>query len=503
MLHSLIRLAYMETAAVLGFVLLYALVKHGILRNSLHSFFASVVVTCAILSLSFNIWVSFVLLIGMAIALCRSREHIAGILLLSILITPNIRLFLYAGSVRLVDIGLTDAVSLTCMIILLAKGGRAKVSPWADLCALTWLAMFVLFSARDTSVTNYARVFSQTLLDYYIPYWVVTRSLRTFRDFQVFILYLVAAGCVLSGFLLFEAFTGWPIFREITAQYGMDAQWHFVKWRNGVLRASGPFLEPTSMGFGLVFMALAAWQFRSLFARPIYRYAVIAFLCLGMVLCQSRNAYLGFAVGVIAIEAFRRLGATKGRWMLPLLAFGLAVPPITYFILNPPDMTNLSETDTTVLYRYKLMVRGVEEIRKNPIIGTSIDVVSSNMVDMKQGEHIIDFVNMYLYVTLLSGILGLIVFIGVMCYPLFAPLKAMRNAGGDANIVRREAAGYIFAMATVNLQMLFFTFFAGRIGVLTWMIVGLAGGIGRLAGNEKRPASRSRMTLLQPRLTPA
>src|SRR5690606_13834388 len=112
MLHSLVRLAYMEAAAVLGFALLYALVRQGILRTSLHSFFASVVVTCAILSLSFNIWVSFVLLIGMAIALCRSREHIAGILMLSILITPNIRLFLYAGSIRLVDIGLTDAVSL-------------------------------------------------------------------------------------------------------------------------------------------------------------------------------------------------------------------------------------------------------------------------------------------------------------------------------------------------------------------------------------------------------
>lgn len=496
MLHSLVRLAYMEVAAGLGFLLLYVLVKQGILRTSLHSFLAAVVVTCAILSLSFNIWVSFALLVCMALALCRNREHIAGILLLIILITPNIRLFLYIGSIRLVDIGLTDVVSLTTLVVLLAKGGRAKVSPWADLCALAWLIMFVLFSARDTSVTNYARVFTQTILDNYIPYWVVTRSLRTLRDLRVFMLYLIATGCVLSGFLLFESFTGWPVFREITAQYGMDPQWHFIKWRNGLLRASGPFLEPTSMAFGLVFLALAAWQFRSVFARPAYRYAVIAFLCFGMALCQSRNAYLGLGVGLVAIEAFRRLATTNGRWMLPLLAFGLVVPPITYFVVDQSDAAAATETDATVLYRYKLMVRGMEEIRKSPIIGTSKDVATHNLEDLRQGEHIIDFVNTYIYVALLSGIIGLVIFIAIICYGLFAPLSVMRHAKEHGDVARREGAGYVFAMSTVILLMLFFTFCGGRISVMVWMIVGLAGCIGRLAGDDVKSMPRRRPATL-------
>lgn len=489
MLHILIRLAYMEAAALLGLALIYVLVKQGVLRNSLHAFFASIVMTCAILGLSFNIWVSFALLIVMAIALCRRREHIPGILLLSILLIPNIRLFLYVGSIRLVDIGLTDAVSLAAVAALLAKGGRAKVSRWADLCALLLFTLLVLFSARDTSVTNYARVICQTILNDAVPYWVITRSLRTLRDFQIFALHLIAAGCALAGFLLFEAFTGWPVFREITAQYGMDPLWNFIKWRNGMLRTSGPFLEPTSMALGMMFIALAAWQFRSLFTRPVYRYAIFALLCAGMALCQSRNAFLGLGTGLIAIEAFRRLGGTRGRWMLPVLAVGLIAAPIVYFVAKPPVVV-VEDTEATALYRYNLMVRGLEEIRKNPLLGVNREALEVSMADIRQGEHIIDFVNMYIYVGLLSGIIGFVLFVTILSYGVFAPLKAVADRVSGADPLRQEGAGYIFAVSVVTMGALFFTFCGGRIELMVMVFIGLAGCIGRMAASDARPKRR-------------
>lgn len=490
MLHILIRLAYMEAAALLGLALIYVLVKQGVLRNSLHTFFASIIVTCAILGLSFNIWISFAMLMVMAMALCRRREHIPGVLLLSILLIPNIRLFLYAGSIRLVDIGLTDAVSLAAMAAVLAKGGRARVSRWADLCAMLLFTMFVLFSARDTSVTNYARVICQTILNDAVPYWVITRSLRTIRHFQIFILYLIAAGCALAGFLLFEAFTGWPVYREITAQYGMDPQWQYIKWRNGMLRTSGPFLEPTSMALGMMYTALAAWQFRSLFARPAYRYVVFALLCVGMVLCQSRNAFLGLGVGLVAVEAFRRLGGNSGRWMLPVLAVGLIAAPIVYFVAKPP-VAAVEDTEVTALYRYNLMVRGLEEIRKNPVLGVNREVLETSMADLRQGEHIIDFVNMYIYVGLLSGVFGFFLFLIILSYGVFAPLKVAADRVGGADPLRQEGAGYIFAVSVVTIGALFFTFCGGRFELMVVVFIGLAGCIGRLSTSDARPKRRA------------
>ena len=85
---------------------------------------------------------------------------------------------------------------------------------------------------------------------------------------------------------------------------------------------------------------------------------------------------------------------------------------------------------------------------------------------------------------------------------MFAP-DTLKNrvafiTGGAGDIVRREAAGYIFAMSTVTLLMLFFTFGGGRIGVMMWITVGLAGCIGRLAGDDVKSAPRRRPAEMQP-----
>ena len=345
--------------------------------------------------------------------------------------------------------------------------------------------MLIVFATRGTSVTNMARVACQRSIDYLIPYWVVTRSLRSHRDMKVLIVYMIAAGCALSSLMLLESVRGWTFFREIVARYGFDARWDLVKWRNGMLRASGPFLEPTSMAFGLVFIALAAWQFRSLFSSRMHRYAVVAFICVGIFTCQSRNAYLGLGLGLIAAEAFRRFGTPRGRWLLPIIGMALVLAPISYFVARGPDIGGEGDTASTAIYRSQLLNRGLEEARKHPIVGANIDAVTDSLEDLRQGEHIIDFVNTYIYVLLLSGGIGLIIFISMLAYGVYVPTKLSRlNLAHRMDSSSVDMLSYIYAMSLVMLQMLFFTFFGGRITVLIFTMIGLAGCAGKLLGSN-------------------
>lgn len=481
MLHDLIRLVYIEIAAFAGLAAAYVLMANAGFKKEFQP--AAIAVACifAILGIYANIWLSFALLVVLSMALFRSRERIGGLLIFSILIIPDIRAFIYAGGIRFIDVGLTDAISIAAMLILLTKRDRGRPAALADMLALAFVALFIIFAARDTTFTNVARVATQKTLDYLVPYWVITRSIRSLRDVQIFMVYLISAGCVLTALLTVEALSGWVFFRDIVARYGIDPQWHFVKWRGGMLRASGPFLEPTSMAFGLVFMALAVWQFRSLFKSPYLRYAAFGLLCFGIFLCQARNAILGFAIGMVASEIYRKFGTVKGRWMLPIIALGLVAAPIVVFIERTPQMNVANEQDSTVDYRYQLFVRGMEEARKNPLLGSNIDVINVRMEDMTQGEHIIDFVNSYIYVILLSGFLGLITFCLILSYGILSPIASVSKISkSESPDLVRDIMTYIFGMSVTLMQMLFFTFFGGRITVLLFMMIGLTGAMGRL-----------------------
>jgi len=418
-------------------------------------------------------------------ALCQDRGHAAGILILSIILIPDIRVYLYAGNIRLVDAGLIDALSISAMITVLARPGRSRPARTADMFAILFVVMLIIFEARGTSVTNMARVGCQRFIDYLIPYWVVTRSLQSHRDMKVLIVYMIAAGCALSSLLILESVRGWTFFREIVARYGFDARWDMVKWRNGMLRASGPFLEPTSMAFGLVFIALAAWQFRSLFSSTLHRYAVVGFICVGIFTCQSRNAYLGLGLGLVAAEAFRRFGTPRGRLLLPIIGMMLVLAPISYFVAHGPGDGARSEEASTAAYRSRLLERGLEEARKHPVLGTDVGSVMGNLEDLRQGEHIIDFVNTYIYVLLLSGIVGVLVFVSMLTYGVYVPVKLVKlDSSRKLDPASAEMLSYIYAMSLVMLSMLFFTFFGGRVTVLIFTMIGLAGCAGKLLSSN-------------------
>ncbi|HUD31037.1 MAG TPA: O-antigen ligase domain-containing protein, partial [Novosphingobium sp.] len=151
---------------------------------------------------------------------------------------------------------------------------------------------------------------------------------------------------------------------------------------------------------------------------------------------------------------------------------------ITMVILVASSSPDLSESlglsgqgSDTADYRRELLDRGSEEFWKNPLIGYSSAELEYRLNDMRQGEGIIDYVNVYLWFALVSGVLGAAVFVANLFVPL-AQLWSGRRAlfGIDA----ATPAAFVFGCIAMLGMTLFFTSFGARPTIMAFGFMGFA-----------------------------
>ena len=121
----------------------------------------------------------------------------------------------------------------------------------------------------------------------------------------------------------------------------------------------------------------------------------------------------------------------------------------------------------SVGYRARLLKRGVEEFWKSPIVGDNPQSVVARMQDLQQGEHIVDFVNSYLYFALTLGAVGLIAILVAFVIPIVRSWRARRLAGGEP--LTGEFSAFCFACFISSMAMFALTSFIHRAVILLMM----------------------------------
>ena len=109
----------------------------------------------------------------------------------------------------------------------------------------------------------------------------------------------------------------------------------------------------------------------------------------------------------------------------------------------------------------------MQEFWQKPLLGDNAQSVLDRMEDMKQGEHIVDFVNSYLWFTLTLGALGLAAIVIAFLMPIVRAWR-MRNPQTD----RRRSddfAAFCFSSFIASMAMLAFTSFMPRAVLLLMM----------------------------------
>jgi hypothetical protein len=297
------------------------------------------------------------------------------------------------------------------------------------------LSSFHYLQAQAADLSFYPITFTDSirrllsfLMITYVPYFVTSRSNAERRP----LLDSIAAFClgcgVLSAIAIFETLRGWLLYGNIPAQLGVEAGGVYLV-RGSSLRAMASSGHPLTLATTLSVACVLCLFLRSQIPSSRARLAVILLPLIGLFVTYSRGPWMGAAVGCLAFVALRpRALSTIFKTAMGVAALGalLSVTPFGQKVINLLPMFGGKVDVGTLTYRERLLERATTIIGEHPFIGDSTAL--GQLQDMRQGEGIIDLVNVYIQVSLNDGLIGLSLLLG------FALLSVAK-----ANAIRMRA----------------------------------------------------------------
>ncbi len=294
-----------------------------------------------------------------------------------------------------------------------------------------------------------------------MPYFLVSRSLNSPEDLRRFLLAIVFSGFVLAIVATIEVRLHWLMYKQIEDNLGISARINaYSKMRGGMLRAPATFPESLALGNYLVLAGVALLALRTSFATKQKFYIALTVIGVGLLAPNSRGALVGFGIGLLAYDVYRR---RYGALTVKLVVGGLLYTTLqmlaqfsTYFAsLAGQGSGEQASSD----YRVLLLHRGLEEIRKHPMIGVNMGQAVKNLSDLTQGEGIVDLVNGYITYGLIlgySGIVGILLVFVSLCGGMIAIRKRLRD-----NDMLLDIGAFAFAIATLTIAQTFYVGFGG------------------------------------------
>ncbi len=344
-----------------------------------------------------------------------------------------------------------------------------------DKVLIAYLLLTVALYLRDTTLTDTLRQSLYLFLDVFLPYFVISRSLKNLQGFKDALLSFVIAIMLLALIAVFEAVKYWPLYGALNAAF----DFHHVKLgfleRGGVLRAMASAGQPIVLGYLLaVGMGFYLFLQRS-FPQKLIRQLGIALLVAGLLATVSRGPWVGCVVLLIAFIATgqnpaRRLTsiALMGMLALPLIA----ILPVGEKIINLLPFVGSTES-SNIDYRAELFRTSILVIQRHPWFGNVNFLEAPEMEALRNGsEGIIDVVNSYLEIVLTQGLIGLGLFVGVFLLILLSIYRAMRLIP-DKNC-EEYLLGRALLATLISIMVIIFTVSSiSFIPIVYWSVAGL------------------------------
>jgi len=421
-----------------------------------------------------NVWLLHILMCFWVPIMAGRFDRLVPVYLFSLLLLPALDLTVSVGGLKLFEFGVLDALALgaATAILLSSKKARVPLSSDAWVCAILLVLGAAL--ARDTSFSNFLRTSVNLVLDLGLPYLILSRGIRSPEDLRTALRWFACGGLALAALLTYETWKAWPLFMELYAQHQVPLVL-MVKARAGLIRAAGPFIEPTSIALVMAMCIVALYLLRQQFRSRSHHYLLLIVAFIGLSAPQSRGAWIGLFIAIGAADLFcSRYSALLRKSMIGSLLVA-SVFALAQLSEGLSETVGLSGTSSgTSDYRRNLLARGLEEFVRSPLIGYSMPELSIRLADLRQGEGIIDFVNTYVWIGLIAGGMGLIAFLGTFLQFLARLWHQRRTITEQSDL---QSAAFAFACTVMLVEMLFFTSFGGRPAFLTFALFGFSAAV--------------------------
>ncbi|WP_324375323.1 O-antigen ligase family protein [Sphingomonas sp.] len=374
------------------------------------------------------------------------------------------------------------------------RGPKPRLLAHFDISMMI-IVVLEISQARDPDLNLMTRQLIPILLNIVLPYYFLSRALTSWEDVRKFMLALALGGFVLAVVATCEAHLHWLLYKQLEANLHATAQTNaFQQVRGGMIRSPVTFPESTSLGNFLALGGVAMLTMRSAFPTKQKWYFACAVMIVGLIAPNSRGAYFGIIIGYLAFDFYvKKWGPlfVKFAVVTALYTVGLVAASHSQFVAEMMGKGNASRGSTD--YRVRLFARGMEEIHKHPMLGTTMKKALDNLEDMRQGQHIIDLVNGYISYGLTLGYMGIIGLAGVFVTMCLAMLAARPRF--NTNPIGRNAGALVFSVALFMIPVIAFTSFGGETSTYFYIICALGSAVWALrrvpvqqAGGEMAPA---------------
>lgn len=429
-----------------------------------------VLLTPAVVLIGGNIYLFHVYLICAVGLTSRTRSELCGIYLLMTSLVPAMTFSLVVGGVYLMSVASFASMNVGALIgMALTRGRVRRTDPLLDFSVLMILIVFTFMELRGVSATAMLRIILQNALFVVPPYLLVSRSVVNLEDVRKLLLHLCLAAFLGSIVAIFGILRHWDLYGSFFGALGVTETLgsSTLAVRGGLMRMGGPFHDYSAFGLFLAAIIAVLPALRRSFGRMEFL-AVAAVLLLGIVSTQSRGAWIGMILGFVTFELLRN----RRMMAVAMIAGGGAVYVLLRLVLAPSsrfaDAVGSGGAGLeTAQYRWRLLVRGLEQVEAHPVLGQNPAKLIENMPDMMQGQHIVDFVNSHLFVAMSTGLVGFAIW--AVVWISVAGRVIARRSHHPAEIRRSGLSIVPVAMIVSSCVTLTFTSISDR--NLFWLLV--------------------------------
>lgn len=304
-------------------------------------------------------------------------------------------------------------------------GGTGSLK-WASTLLLAYSALTLLLLMPYESLTGSARRAFLIWIDLLLPFFVLSRAIRTREMLVEAMACFVLAMLVLAPVAAAEAVRGWLLYGGIDQNWGIYAHVTFLT-RGDILRAQ--VTAGQAIVAGCMFaVALGFWlNLEGHIERRPLRWLGWAVLVVGLIAPFSRGPWVGaMAMVLIYLLLGPNPGSRTFKGLAILVAIGgaaLVSPWGDRVIDYLPFIGTVDEGNVT--YRQQLADMSMLLIQQNPFFGTPFFM--QYMESLRTGEGIIDLVNTYAIVALNFGLVGATLFVGFFLAVLLNTFREVRR----------------------------------------------------------------------------
>lgn len=363
--------------------------------------------------LSQNYWVFVAVLVLIVLNASKKDSNKIALFFFIVLALPQINVEIpgFAGVRYLISINYVKIVILILLLPVCFAARQVAIKNkssgfFADKILLLYIVLNLVLQAQHDSFTGLARSAIGWVIDVIIPYYAISRSVKSLQDFRDIFMSFVIAAMIASAVAIIEFTRRWILYASAGDALGVVYDPGYLA-RSDYLRALATSGQPIVLGC-VIAVAIGFYYAlgKSVPNKRIY-WLGMALLAGGLIAPLSKGPWVGAAVlGLVMLIT----GTNVAKQTVKIGVAGLVVSVVlasTDFgqkvISFLPFVGTLDEGSAT--YRQRLFETSFQIILDNPFFGSTDYLLQ--MEEMRQGQGIIDLVNTYLIVGLNTGFVGL------------------------------------------------------------------------------------------------